>query len=77
MPEETLLALAEEDDIGGVLADDGGDHEELLAQFEAAGIDLAALAERLQVEGAEKFEASWNDLLAGIESKQRAVGAAS
>ena len=30
MPEETLLALAEEDDIGGVLADDGGDNEELL-----------------------------------------------
>jgi transaldolase len=75
MPEETLLALAEEDDIGGVLADDGGDNEDLLARFEAAGINLAALAEQLQSEGAEKFEASWNDMLTGIASKQRAVGA--
>jgi len=76
MPEETLLALAEEDGIDGLLADDGGDNEELLARFEAAGIDLAALAEQLQSEGAEKFEKSWSDLLECIAGKESAVGTA-
>jgi len=76
MPEETLLALAEEDDIGRLLPADGGDNEELLAGFEAAGVDLDALAERLQSEGAKKFEDSWNDLLEVIAGKESAVGAA-
>ncbi|GIK78387.1 MAG: transaldolase 2 [Actinomycetes bacterium] len=76
MPEETLLALAERDSIGELLPADGGDNEELLAEFTAAGIDLDALAERLQVEGAEKFEKSWADLLERIGGKESAVGAA-
>lgn len=76
MPEETLLALAEQDSIGELLPADGGDNEELLAEFTAAGIDLDALAERLQVEGAEKFEKSWADLLERIGGKESAVGAA-
>jgi len=76
MPEETLLALAEQDSIGELLPADGGDNEELLAEFTAAGIDLDALAERLQAEGAEKFEKSWADLLERIGGKESAVGAA-
>jgi transaldolase len=59
-----------------LLPADGGDNEALLAEFTAAGIDLDALAERLQVEGAEKFEKSWNDLLECIAGKESAVGAA-
>ncbi len=76
MPEETLLALAEEDGIGGLLPADGGDNEELLARFEAAGVDLDALAARLQSEGAKKFSDSWSDLLEVIAGKESAVGAA-
>ncbi len=76
MPEETLQALAERDSIGDPLAADGGDNESLLAEFTAAGVDLDALAERLQVEGAEKFEKSWDDLLERIAGKESAVGAA-
>jgi len=76
MPKETLLALAEQDSIGDLLPADGGDNEELLAEFTAAGVDLDALAERLQVEGAEKFEKSWADLLERIGGKESAVGAA-
>ena len=75
MPEETLLALAERDEIGAPLAADGGDNEELLSRFEAAGIDLDELAARLQSEGAEKFEKSWDDLLEVISGKESAVGA--
>ena len=75
MPEDTLLALAEEESVGELLPGDGGDNAELLAEFERAGVDLARLARRLQDEGAEKFVKSWNALLAGIEENSRAVAA--
>jgi transaldolase len=75
MPPETLLALGEEDSIGDLLPADGGDNAELLAEFERAGVDLKALAVRLQDEGAEKFVKSWNELIARIEEKSKAVAA--
>lgn len=75
MPEDTLLALDREDAIGDLLPADGGDNAELLAEFERAGVDLKALALRLQDEGAEKFVKSWNELLARIDEKSRAVAA--
>jgi transaldolase len=69
MPEQTLLALADHGEIGAMLPHDGGDAEEVLARFAAAGIDLEALAERLQREGASAFVKSWDDLLACIAEK--------
>ncbi|MGH8233982.1 MAG: transaldolase [Rhodanobacteraceae bacterium] len=69
MPEETLLAFADHGKLGGSLANDGDDCEKVIAQFNAAGIDDAALAGRLQHEGAEKFVKSWNDLLGKIDQK--------
>ncbi|MDQ3102714.1 MAG: transaldolase [Actinomycetota bacterium] len=75
MPEETLLALAETGSIGGVIAADGGDNASLLAEFEGAGVDLKALAARLQDEGADKFVKSWSALLERIEEKSKAVAA--
>jgi transaldolase len=75
MPPETLLALGEENSIGDLLPADGGDNAELLAEFERAGVDLKALAVRLQDEGAEKFVKSWNELIARIEEKSKAVAA--
>jgi transaldolase len=41
----------------------------VIAQFNAAGIDDAALAGQLQREGAEKFVKSWNDLLGKLDRK--------
>jgi transaldolase len=69
MPENTLLALAESDDAGELLPPDGGDCEEVLARFAEAGIDLDALAARLQDEGAVAFSKSWKGLLAVLDSK--------
>lgn len=78
MPEATLKALAEHTELGSILAVDGGDCEEVLAQFAKAGIDVDALAAQLQEEGAKSFVKSWNDLMAVIESKsavlKKAVG---
>jgi len=69
MPEATLKALAEHGEVGALLPADGGDCEEMLAWFAEAGIDVDALAVRLQDEGAKAFVKSWDDLLAVITSK--------
>jgi transaldolase len=73
MPETTLKALAAEQEIGEPLAADGGDCEEVLAEFERAGIDIDALAARLQQEGAAAFANSWKTLLTVIEAKSAAL----
>ena len=44
IPEATLNALADHGELSGLLPADGGDGEEVLAQFAAAGVDLQALA---------------------------------
>jgi transaldolase len=72
MPEKTLLAFAEHGSVGEMLPADGGDSAEVLAAFAAAGIDVAALAARLQREGADSFVASWRELLGTISSQQPA-----
>jgi transaldolase len=76
MPEGTLKAFAEHGKIGPLLPADGGDCEEVLARFEKAGVDLDALAGRLQDEGAKAFVASWNEMLAAIGSKTAQVAKA-
>src|SRR5216683_2240817 len=42
MPEATLKALADHGALGGILTADGGDSEEVLARFAAAGVDVIA-----------------------------------
>jgi transaldolase len=74
MPEPTLVAFADHGEIGDLLPSDGGNAEQVLAEFGEAGIDVGALAERLQEEGKESFNKSWEDLLSSISS-QRGVTA--
>ena len=69
MPEKTLLGLADHGEIGPMLPHDGGDAEEVLARFRQAGVDVDALAEQLQREGAAAFVKSWEDLLACVAEK--------
>ena len=73
MPEKTLQAVADHGALGPMLPHDGGDAEQVLQRFTQAGIDLDALAEQLQRDGAEAFVKSWNDLLACIEHKSAAL----
>ncbi len=73
MPEGTLKALADHGDIGVVLPADGGDCEQVLAQFAKAGVDIDALGEQLQEEGAKSFDDSWKELLGVIASKSAAI----
>jgi len=69
MPEATLLAFADHGEIGGAMPPNGGDCEQVLADFGKAGIDIDALAAQLQSEGAEAFVKSWNELMEVITSK--------
>jgi transaldolase len=77
MPQATLKALATHTELGSILPADGGDCEEVLARFTKAGIDLDALAARLQEEGAKSFVKSWNELMAVIASKSATLRKAS
>jgi transaldolase len=76
IPEKTLQAFGDHGETGAAMAPDGGDGEEVLAQFATAGIDVDALATRLQDEGAKSFVKSWNELLEVIESKSEALATA-
>src|SRR4029450_4554388 len=69
IPENTLLAFADHGHVNGVMPDDGGDAEQVLAEFTRAGVDHAQLAQELQREGAEAFDKSWNDLMECLRSK--------
>jgi transaldolase len=48
-----------------------------LEQFATAGIDIDALAARLQDEGAKSFVNSWNELMGVIASKSATLAKAS
>jgi transaldolase len=76
MPDGTLKALADHGDLGATLPEDGGDCEQVLAQFAKAGIDVDALAAKLQDDGAKLFVNSWNELMGVINSKSAALKAA-
>jgi len=73
IPEATLNALADHGELSGLLPADGGTSEQVLAQFTAAGVDLQALAVRLQADGAASFVKSWHSLMAVIASKSAAL----
>jgi transaldolase len=75
MPDATLLAFADHGRINGVMSEDGGDAERVIAEFERAGVDVNALADQLQREGAEAFVKSWNALLERIATKSEALAA--
>lgn len=69
IPEGTLKALANHGELTTIMPADGGNCEEVIAEFAKAGIDADALAIQLQEEGAKSFVSSWNELLAVIASK--------
>jgi transaldolase len=77
MPEATLKALADHGELSEIMSADGGNCEEVLAQFGKAGIDVDALAAKLQDEGAKSFVNSWNELMGVIASKSALLQKAS
>ena len=77
MPEATLTALSRHNQLDSILPADGGNCNEILTEFEKAGIDIDALAARLQEEGARSFAKSWNALMDVLAVKSASLKKAS
>ncbi|MHB1950509.1 MAG: transaldolase [Acidiferrobacteraceae bacterium] len=72
LPERTLLAFADHGRVTGAL-DASGDADGVMGAIKALGVDLDALAGRLQREGAHAFEESWKHLMSTIHERKHAV----
>ncbi len=73
MPEKTLLAFFDHGLVDSAMEADGGDVEDLLADFAMSDVNLTTLADALQMEGLKSFEKSWNDLMTVIDVKSSPV----
>jgi transaldolase len=73
MPDKTLEAFYDHGEVGEPMPADGGDCDEVLARFASAGVDVKALATKLQADGADAFAASWKDLLDRISAQASSV----
>jgi transaldolase len=73
MPDKTLLAFADHGSVATPMPPDAADAEAVLAEFTRAGINLDALGEQLQREGAAAFAKSWRSLLQGLDAKGAAL----
>jgi len=69
MPEKTLLAFADHGTFDELLEDDYGAAERAVAAIAAAGVDVDALGESLQRQGAKAFGADWAALVEAIGAK--------
>ena len=73
MPDGTLEAFYDHGEVGEPMPADGDSCDAMLSFFTEAGVDVKALAARLQREGAASFMTSWNDLLARISEQRTAL----
>ena len=73
MPEETLLAFGDHGAVEHEMPRDGGDSDQVLVAAARAGVDIGALARKLQNDGANGFVASWKELIAALETKMGAL----
>ncbi len=73
MPLETLHAFADHGEAADRLTGSAAEAQEQIAALEAAGISVDEVTERLLDEGIDKFAASMQALLAGIERRRDAV----
>ncbi len=69
MPDKTLKAFATEGQVGEPMPVDGGYADQLLDEFRREGVDIDALAAKLQQDGGDSFAASWNALIGGLDQK--------
>jgi transaldolase len=73
LPEKTLLAFGDHGSTNGLLPTDGGDAEQVIWRFTSSGVDVDALAARLQQEAADAFVASWDELIETIARKSHSL----
>ncbi|MCQ9366826.1 transaldolase [Brevibacterium sp. 50QC2O2] len=70
MPEKTLLAFADHGEVHGDTV--SGGYAQADADLDAlagVGVDYAEVMDKLEAEGLEKFDASWDELVAGVSQQ--------
>ena len=76
VPPDTLDAFRDHGKVGGAtVRDDLSAAEGALARLSQLGIDLDAVTEKLQEDGVAAFAASFDQLMAALEKKRRAMTA--
>ncbi len=77
VPEATLLSFGKHGTVGAWLRPDRASAELVTSALAAHGLNLEALGETLQSQGARRFSADWAALLEAVQSKtQRLTGRA-
>ena len=70
MPEKTLDAVADHGEItGNTIEGTYDDATEVLDSLERLGISYSDVTAQLEKEGVDKFEKSWEELLAGVQTE--------
>lgn len=69
MPDETLQAFYDHGEVSVLMPADGGGCDAMLGRFANAGVDVAALAAKLQHNGAKSFVDVWHDLMSRVSSQ--------
>ena len=76
MPEATLDAVADHGKISGdTITGNYADAQQVLDDLQAAGIDYDEVVELLEVEGLQKFEDAWNELIESVTANLEKAGA--
>ncbi len=76
MPEATLDAVADHGVVkGDTVTGAYAEAQQLLDDLKTAGIDYDDVVDLLEREGVEKFEDSWNDLIASVTTQLEKAGA--
>jgi transaldolase len=76
MPEATLEAVADHGVIRGDTVTPSYEHaQKVLDDLAAAGIDYDDVVELLEVEGVQKFEDAWNELIESVTANLEKAGA--
>jgi transaldolase len=75
VPEATLHAFFDHGHVGKPMPTDGGDADKTLAAHGAAGIDVHALAAKLQTDAATSFVDAWTDLMSIIDKQSASLRA--
>ncbi|MGI8336739.1 hypothetical protein ACRYCC_42930 [Actinomadura scrupuli] len=69
----TLEAFYDHGQVDAGMPADGGDADEVLARFTEAGVDVAALANKLQRDDAKAFVTAWNDLMTCVSTQSASL----
>ena len=76
MPEATLEAVADHGVVRGVTITADHDTHKVMHDLKAAGIDYDEIVDLLEVEGVQKFEDAWNELIESVTANLEKAGAA-